>query len=176
MAKILIPTALRQFTDQKDAVDVSGATVGEALTSLTAQYPNLRKNLFNDAGKLRSFVNVYVNDEDIRYLEKTETKVSGDTTLSIVPSIAGGSTAVAEPVDAAATSLTQRRDRALQPALDSVRSRHGRTAQAEECQNRDGWRGRPGRTARACISRLRASDASASSISMWSMLPTCSAR
>ncbi|HEX4772632.1 MAG TPA: molybdopterin-synthase adenylyltransferase MoeB [Bryobacteraceae bacterium] len=106
MAKILIPTALRQFTEQKDAVDVSGATVGEALTSLTAQYPNLRKNLFNDAGKLRSFVNVYVNDEDIRYLEKTETKVTSDTTLSIVPSIAGGSSVVADPVDTAATTLT----------------------------------------------------------------------
>jgi len=106
MAKILIPTALRQFTEQKDAVDVSGATVGEALSSLTTQYPNLRKNLFNDAGKLRSFVNVYVNDEDIRYLDKTETKVTSDTTLSIVPSIAGGSTAVAEPVDAIATTLT----------------------------------------------------------------------
>jgi molybdopterin/thiamine biosynthesis adenylyltransferase/rhodanese-related sulfurtransferase/molybdopterin converting factor small subunit len=102
MARILIPTALRQFTEQKDAVDVSGATVGEALSSLTAQYPNLRKNLFNDAGKLRSFVNVYVNDEDIRYLQKTETRVEGDTTLSIVPSIAGGAIGVAEP-DVAAT-------------------------------------------------------------------------
>jgi adenylyltransferase/sulfurtransferase len=106
MAKILIPTALRQFTDQKDSVDVSAGTVGEALTALTTQYPNLRKNLFNDAGKLRSFVNVYVNDEDIRHLEKAETKVSSDSTLSIVPSIAGGSTAVADLVDAPATSLS----------------------------------------------------------------------
>jgi molybdopterin/thiamine biosynthesis adenylyltransferase/rhodanese-related sulfurtransferase/molybdopterin converting factor small subunit len=104
MAKILIPTALRQFTEQKDAVDVSGATVGEALSSLTAQYPNLRKNLFNDAGKLRSFVNIYVNDEDIRYLEKTETKVEGNTTLSIIPSIAGGAASLAEAE--VATTLT----------------------------------------------------------------------
>ena len=97
MAKILIPTALRQFTNQSDSVEVTGATVAEALSGLTTQYPNLKKNLFNDQGKLRSFVNVYVNDEDIRYLDKTDTKLQGDETLSIVPSIAGGSIGVAEP-------------------------------------------------------------------------------
>jgi len=96
MAKILIPTALRQFTEQSDAVEVSGATVGEALAALTARYPEVKKNLFNDQGKLRSFVNVYVNDEDIRYMDKTDTKLEGHETLSIVPSIAGGSTAVEE--------------------------------------------------------------------------------
>ncbi len=96
MAKILIPTALRQFTEQSDAVEVSGATVGEALDALTVQYPEIKKNLFNDQGKLRSFVNVYVNDEDIRYMDKTATKLEGTETLSIVPSIAGGSTAVEE--------------------------------------------------------------------------------
>jgi molybdopterin/thiamine biosynthesis adenylyltransferase/rhodanese-related sulfurtransferase/molybdopterin converting factor small subunit len=97
MAKILIPTALRQFTNQSDSVEVTGATVAEALNGLTTQYPSLKKNLFNDQGKLRSFVNVYVNDEDIRYLDKTETALQGNETLSIVPSIAGGSTGVAEP-------------------------------------------------------------------------------
>ena len=97
MAKILIPTALRQFTEQSDSVEVTGATVGDALNSLTSRYPNIKKNLFTDAGKLRSFVNVYVNDEDIRYLDKSNTKLEGDETLSIVPSIAGGSTGVAEP-------------------------------------------------------------------------------
>lgn len=96
MAKILIPTALRQFTGQSDSVEVSGATVAEALTSLTARYPEIKKNLFNDQGKLRSFVNVYVNDEDIRYLDKTDTKLTGSETLSIVPSIAGGSVALEE--------------------------------------------------------------------------------
>jgi adenylyltransferase/sulfurtransferase len=96
MAKILIPTALRQFTEQSDSVDVTGGTVGEALGELTARYPNIKKNLYNDQGKLRSFVNVYVNDEDIRYLDKSETKLEGTETISIVPSIAGGSTAVAE--------------------------------------------------------------------------------
>jgi adenylyltransferase/sulfurtransferase len=94
MAKILIPTALRQFTEQSDSVEVTGVTVGEALSELTTRYPNIKKNLFNDQGKLRSFVNVYVNDEDIRYLDKNDTKLEGGETISIVPSIAGGSTAL----------------------------------------------------------------------------------
>ncbi|MBV9499539.1 MAG: molybdopterin-synthase adenylyltransferase MoeB [Acidobacteriaceae bacterium] len=96
MAKILIPTALRQFTEQKDSVEVSGSTVGEALNALTAQYPNIKKNLFTDQGKLRSFVNVYLNDEDIRYLDKDATKLEGSETISIVPSIAGGAAGIAE--------------------------------------------------------------------------------
>jgi len=104
MAKVLIPTALRQFTEQKDSVEVSGATVGEALHQLTQQFPLIRRNLFNDEGKLRSFVNIYVNDEDIRYLEKDATKLKGDETISIVPSIAGGATTVAEPQTAALTN------------------------------------------------------------------------
>jgi molybdopterin converting factor small subunit len=90
MPKILIPTPLRQFADKKDSVDVDGVTVGEALAALTAAYPDLRKNLYNEEGKLRSFVNVYMNDEDIRFLEKEKTAVSGGDTISIVPSIAGG--------------------------------------------------------------------------------------
>jgi sulfur-carrier protein adenylyltransferase/sulfurtransferase len=97
MAKILIPTALRQYTEQQDSVEVTGGTVGEALTALTAQYPNIKQNLFNEQGKLRSFVNVYVNDEDIRYMDKDATKLEGTETISIVPSIAGGASAVAEP-------------------------------------------------------------------------------
>ncbi len=97
MAKILIPTPLRQFVEQKDSVELSGATVGEALGALTSQYSDLRRHLYNDAGKLRSFVNVYVNDEDIRYLEKDATPVKDSDTISIVPSIAGGTAGVAEP-------------------------------------------------------------------------------
>src|ERR1700761_2493504 len=108
MAKIIIPTALRQFTDQSDSVEVTGATVGEALSYLTARYPNIKKNLYNDQGKLRSFVNVYVNDEDIRYLDKADTKLEGDEKVSIVPSIAGGSTLLEKPLaaDEAAAPLT----------------------------------------------------------------------
>ncbi|HBY63206.1 MAG TPA: molybdopterin synthase sulfur carrier subunit [Solibacterales bacterium] len=90
MAKILIPTPLRQYTEKRDAVEVPGTTVGEALGSLTSAYADLRKQLYNDEGKLRSFVNVYVNDEDIRYLSKEATPLKDGDTVSIVPSIAGG--------------------------------------------------------------------------------------
>lgn len=90
MAKILIPTPLRQFAGGKDTVEITGATVGEILDQLTTTHPDLRKNLFNDEGKLRSFVNVYLNDEDIRYLSKTATAAKDSDTISIVPSIAGG--------------------------------------------------------------------------------------
>jgi adenylyltransferase/sulfurtransferase len=90
MARILIPTPLRQFADKNDTVEVSGKTVGEALVALTAKHPDLKKNLFTDEGKLRSFVNVYLNDEDIRYMNKEATPVADADTISIVPSIAGG--------------------------------------------------------------------------------------
>src|ERR1700686_1294672 len=98
MAKVLIPTPLRQFTGKQDSVNAAGATVGEVLNNLTAQFPDLRKQLFNDEGKLRSFVNVYLNDEDIRYLQKDATAVKPGDTLSIVPSIAGGSALATPPV------------------------------------------------------------------------------
>ena len=97
MAKILIPTPLRQFADKKDSVQLAGSTVGEVLKSLTSQYADLRRHLYNDEGKLRSFVNVYVNDEDIRYLSKEATPLNDGDTVSIVPSIAGGSAGVAAP-------------------------------------------------------------------------------
>jgi molybdopterin/thiamine biosynthesis adenylyltransferase/rhodanese-related sulfurtransferase/molybdopterin converting factor small subunit len=97
MAKILIPTPLRQFADKKDSVQLTGSTVGEVLKSLTSQYAELRRHLYNDEGKLRSFVNVYVNDEDIRYLNKEATPLNEGDTVSIVPSIAGGSAGVAAP-------------------------------------------------------------------------------
>ncbi len=88
--KVLIPTPLRPYTDKLDAVDVSGTTVGEALKQLTSKYEGLKKHLYNDDGKLRSFVNVYVNDEDIRYLQKEATPIKDGDTLSIIPSVAGG--------------------------------------------------------------------------------------
>ena len=94
MAKVLIPTPLRQYTDKKDSVELTGSTVGEVLTALTSQHPALRKQLYTDEGRLRSFVNVYVNDEDIRYLSKDATPVAQGDTLTIVPSIAGGRTHV----------------------------------------------------------------------------------
>ena len=68
--KILIPTPLRPFTDKLDAVEVDGTTVGELLQNLTTKYAGLKQHLYSADGKLRSFVNVYVNDDDIRYLQK----------------------------------------------------------------------------------------------------------
>jgi len=97
MAKILIPTPLRQFTGKQDSVTVAGSTVGEVLNALTAQFPDLRKQIFNDEGKVRSFVNVYLNDEDIRYLRKDATAAKDADTISLVPSIAGGSTVASPP-------------------------------------------------------------------------------
>jgi molybdopterin converting factor small subunit len=88
--KILVPTPLRQYAGKQPAVDVSATTVGEALNALTSTYPDLRKHLYSDDGKLRAFVNLYLNDEDIRYLQKDQTAVKEGDTLSIVPSIAGG--------------------------------------------------------------------------------------
>ena len=88
--KVLIPTPLRPYTDKLDSVDVAGATVGEALTQLTTKYEGLKKHLYNDEGKLRSFVNVYLNDEDIRYLQREATPIKPGDTLSIIPSVAGG--------------------------------------------------------------------------------------
>src|SRR5580700_1367576 len=97
MAKILIPTPLRQYADKQDSVVLPGATVGEALHALTAKYADLKRHLYNDEGKLRSFVNVYLNDEDIRYMQKEATPLADGDTLSIVPSIAGGSSGLAAP-------------------------------------------------------------------------------
>jgi molybdopterin converting factor small subunit len=87
---IHIPTPLRPFTDKKESVEVSGATVGELLADLTKKHDGLKKHLYADDGRLRNFVNVYLNDEDIRYLQKEQTPVKPGDSLSIVPSVAGG--------------------------------------------------------------------------------------
>ena len=94
--KILIPTPLRPFTDKKDAVEAEGKTVGELLTDLTTKHSGLKAHLYNDQGKLRSFVNIYVNDEDIRYLQKEQTPVGAGDTVSIIPSVAGGAPTAVE--------------------------------------------------------------------------------
>ena len=88
---IYIPTPLRPYAAGKDELEVEAGTVSGALDELTQIFPDLRKHLFTEEGKLRAFVNVYLNDEDVRYLpEKDGTAVSAKDTLSIVPSIAGG--------------------------------------------------------------------------------------
>jgi len=90
MSKIHIPTPLRQYVGKQVSVEVQGATVGEAMNSLVAQHPDLRKHLYTEEGKLRAFVNLYVNDEDIRYLHQEATALKEGDNISIVPSIAGG--------------------------------------------------------------------------------------
>lgn len=94
---VFIPTPLRPFTDQQASVQVAGANVGEVLQNLVKVHAELRHHLYTTEGKLRSFVNVYVNDEDIRYLSKEQTPVGEKDTVSIVPSVAGGSSAVETP-------------------------------------------------------------------------------
>jgi len=90
MSKIHIPTPLRQYVDKQSTVDVKGATVAEAMNGLLTRHPELRRHLYTEDGKLRAFVNLYVNDEDIRYLQKEETALKEGDNISIVPSIAGG--------------------------------------------------------------------------------------
>ena len=90
MSKIHIPTPLRQYVGKQSTVDVKGATVAEAMDSLVAQHPDVRRHLYTEEGKLRAFVNLYVNDEDIRYLQKEATTLKEGDNISIVPSIAGG--------------------------------------------------------------------------------------
>ena len=88
--KVIIPTPLRPYAGKHNSVEYKAATVADALGQLTAQFSDLRRHLFTEDGKLRSFVNVYVNDEDIRYLSKEGTQIKDGDTISIVPSIAGG--------------------------------------------------------------------------------------
>ncbi|MGH7564291.1 MAG: molybdopterin-synthase adenylyltransferase MoeB [Gemmatimonadota bacterium] len=90
MPKILIPTPLRPFADNQARLEVEGRTVGEAMKALVERYPRLEGHLYDDGGRLRNFVNVYVGEEDIRYREQTETAVDPDSEITIVPSVAGG--------------------------------------------------------------------------------------
>lgn len=88
---IFIPTPLRPFAGGKNTVEVNAATISAALDALTQAHPDLRKHLFTSEGNLRAFVNLYLNDEDVRYLPaKDATPVTAADTLSIIPSIAGG--------------------------------------------------------------------------------------
>ncbi len=88
--RVLIPTPLRQYAGKQEALEFEAGTVGELLERLVTEHADLRRHLYTEEGKLRSFVNVYVNDEDIRYLEKEQTPLKASDVVSIVPSIAGG--------------------------------------------------------------------------------------
>jgi len=90
MATVIIPTPLRKFTHQEGRIQVDGDTVGEIIEKITQQFPDLKKHLLEPEGTLRSFINVFSGDEDIRDLQAEKTKVQSSTVISIVPAIAGG--------------------------------------------------------------------------------------
>lgn len=110
---IHIPTPLRPFTEKLDVVQASGATVGEVLQDLTTRYAGLKQHLYAADGRLRSFVNIYVGDEDIRYLQKEQTPVTDGQTLSIIPSVAGGTGAATETLPALSADEITRYSRHL---------------------------------------------------------------
>jgi molybdopterin converting factor small subunit len=89
MASIRIPSPLRAYTNNQATVTVSGSTIGAALDDLTSQYPDLRQHLY-DGDQLRNFVNVFLGDEDVRFLDGLDTEIGEDDSLRIIPSIAGG--------------------------------------------------------------------------------------
>jgi adenylyltransferase/sulfurtransferase len=111
--RILIPTPLRPFAGKQDVVEVEGTTVGDALKGLVGKYGDLRRHLYNDDGRLRSFVNIYVNDEDIRHLDREQTALKAGDTISIVPSVAGGSGAAVREAEDLTRDEVQRYSRHL---------------------------------------------------------------
>ena len=90
MTELRIPTPLRQYTDGAKQIEVQSDTVGQAVEHLAQTYPALKKHLFTDEGELRTFVNLFLNNEDIRFLQGLQTPLKNGDTLMIVPSIAGG--------------------------------------------------------------------------------------
>ena len=91
MATVIIPTPLRKFTNNTARVNINGASIGEVVDQLTLNFPDLKKHLLDDKGQIRSFVNIFVGDSDIRDLQQEKTSVKEDTPVSIIPAIAGGS-------------------------------------------------------------------------------------
>ena len=87
---VKIPTPLRKLTNGEDTVSIAGATVGEVLDNLEASYPGIKTKICDDSGKVRRFINVYANQEDIRFQDKLDTAVSDGDEISIIPAIAGG--------------------------------------------------------------------------------------
>ncbi len=90
MATIIIPTPLRKFTSNTAKIETKGGTVEESIQELTTNFPDLKKHLLDDKGKIRSFVNIFVGDEDIRDLQQEQTVIKDDAVISIIPAIAGG--------------------------------------------------------------------------------------
>jgi molybdopterin converting factor small subunit len=90
MATLIIPTPLRKFTGNNAKLQVQGSTVKETIGELVLNFPDLKKNLLDDSGQIRSFINIFVGDNDIRDLQQENTSVKGDSVISIIPAIAGG--------------------------------------------------------------------------------------
>ena len=88
--KIRIPTPLRKLTNNEEIVEVDAATIGDAITELQRRFPGIQERLVDETGAVRRFVNVYVNEEDIRFLENQQTKLKDGDEISIIPAIAGG--------------------------------------------------------------------------------------
>ncbi len=88
--EVKIPTVFRKFTDERATVDVEPGTIGDIIGQLEDRFPGLKGQVITDAGALHRFVNVYLNDEDVRYLDKLDTKASEGDTVSLLPSVAGG--------------------------------------------------------------------------------------
>ncbi len=93
MPKILIPSALRPFTNGQSEVPINGATIGETLANFAEKFPQARRHLYDDKGRLRNFVNIFLGDDDVRFLQKDATPVKDADVISIVPAVAGGSAA-----------------------------------------------------------------------------------
>lgn len=87
---VRIPTPLRRLTDGQDKVDVAGDSLGGVIDAMNEQYPGIRERICDDQGQLRNFVNVYVNGEDVRFLEGLETATTDGDEVSVVPAVAGG--------------------------------------------------------------------------------------
>lgn len=90
MPSVRIPTPLRKLTSEKDEVSVSAANVGELIEKMEAQFPGIKNRLCDESGNLRRFINLYVNNEDIRFLSGKETALKDEDVVSIIPAIAGG--------------------------------------------------------------------------------------
>jgi molybdopterin synthase sulfur carrier subunit len=89
-AKIRIPTPLRKLTNNEELIEVNAATVGDAITELQTRFPGIKERLLDESGAVRRFVNVYVNEEDIRFLQNQQTPIKTGDEVSIIPAIAGG--------------------------------------------------------------------------------------
>jgi molybdopterin synthase sulfur carrier subunit len=90
MATVIIPTPLRKFTNNTARLNINASSVSDAVTELTHNFPDLKKHLLDEQGKVRSFVNIFVGDDDIRNLQEGQTPLHDNTVVSIVPAIAGG--------------------------------------------------------------------------------------